>query len=216
MPYIVAHNAQYFSLNNTCSIGIYSKVNQDFNFCPDAQDILGSWVCSTDGTRTYSAGYNQKALAVDLIEQGFLYSGPIGEQFGFGDGYYHHLVLWSSSIGLATENSKDVWDVRAAIQTNASPFDENVNMLAVSCHMNAVPAETITGAMNSTAALDMWKATFQGLMYYGTGTRSISNPALELAILLNTMTMVQGGRQHASFHPGVGCGPHPRVHCPCD
>ncbi|KAJ5674934.1 uncharacterized protein N7477_004868 [Penicillium maclennaniae] len=193
MPYIVAHNAQYFSLNNTCPIGIYAKVNQDFNVCPDAQDILGSWVCSTVGTRTYSAAYNQEALAANLIEQGLLYASPTADYSGFADGYYNHLALWSSSTGLATENSNDVWDVRAAIQTNASPFEDNVNMLAMSCHMNATLAETITGAMNSTVALDTWKATFQGLMYYGTGTRSISDPALELAILLNTMTMVQGG-----------------------
>lgn len=193
MPYIVAHNAQYFSLNNTCPIGIYAKVNQDVKFCPGSQDILGSWACSIDGSRTYSTAYNKQALATDLIERGLLYSSPTAEYSGFGGGYYNHFVLWSSFTGSNTDNSTDTWDVRAAIQTNASPFDDNVTMLAMSCRMNAVPAEIITGAMNTTATLEVWKATFQGLMYYGTGTPSVSNPTLELAILLNTMTMVQGG-----------------------
>ncbi|RHZ46076.1 uncharacterized protein CDV56_104519 [Aspergillus thermomutatus] len=193
IPYIVAHNAQYFSLNNTCPVGIYAKVNQDINFCPGTQDILGSWVCSTNATRTYSAAYNQQALATDLIQQGLLYPSPAAEYSGFADGYYNHLVLWSSSAGLTSDNSSDAWNVRAAIQTNASPFDDNVTMLALSCAMDAAPAETIARAMNSTAALANWRATFQGLMYYGTGTPSVSDPERELAILLNTMTMVQGG-----------------------
>ncbi|KAJ5776972.1 hypothetical protein N7520_000218 [Penicillium odoratum] len=192
MPYIVAHNSQYFSVNNNCSIGIYAKVNQDVDFCPDTEDIFGSWTCSTEGTRTYSASYDRGLVTDDLIEQGLLYSNRAGEYSGFGDGYYNHFVIWSSSTGDATD-STDTWDVRAAIQTNASPYDDNVTMLPLSCSMNAPSAETILAEMNATASLETWAATFQGLMYYGTGTTSISDPTTELAILLNTMTMVQGG-----------------------
>ncbi|KAJ5538982.1 hypothetical protein N7513_007314 [Penicillium frequentans] len=193
MPYIVAHNSQYFSLHNTCAVGIYAKVNQDVTFCPDTQDILGTWVCSTDATRTYSAAYNMAELSADLIEQDLLYPDPTGEYSAFGE-YYNHFVTWSSSASLDTESSSTgTWDVRAAIQTNASPYDDNVTMLPLSCSMNAVPAEKITGAMNTTIALENWKTLFQGLMYYGTGTPSVSDPELGLAILLNTMTMVYGG-----------------------
>ncbi|KAJ5642892.1 uncharacterized protein N7484_005399 [Penicillium longicatenatum] len=193
MPYIVAHNSQYFSLNNTCPIGIYAKVNQDVTFCPGVEDILGTWVCSTDAIRTYSAAYDKAELSADLIEQGLLFPDPTGEYSGFGE-YYNHFVTWSSSIGLNTNSSSTgTWGVRAAIQTNASPYDDNVIMLPLSCSMSADLAEKITGAMNTTTALESWKTVFQGLMYYGTGTPSVSDPALELAVLLNTMTMVYGG-----------------------
>jgi hypothetical protein len=193
IPYIVAHNAQYFSLNNTCPIGIYAKVNRDITFCPDTQDILDSWVCSTGDHRPYTPGYNQLSLAEDLINQGLLYPNATFEYSGFGGGYYNHLVAWSSSAALSGNAINTTWDVRAAIQTNASPFDDNVKMLGISCSMTAPPVETIIRAMNSTATLEGWKATFQGLMYYGTGTPSVTNPTLQLAILLNTLTMVQGG-----------------------
>jgi hypothetical protein len=47
--------------------------------------------------------------------------------------------------------------------------------------------------MESVTSLGVWKATFQGLMYYGTGTPVVQDPEQELAMLLNTMVMVYGG-----------------------
>jgi hypothetical protein len=186
---VVVHNSQYFSTYNSCPYGIYTKVNRDTNFCPEEQDMLGTWSCTSEPSLTYSAGYSLPDIATDLQNRGLLYSNISAISSDFGDGYYGHAVMWSSSV---SDDSDTVWDVRAAIQTNDSPYD-NVVMLPVSCSMNAPNAETIQSQMESVTSLGVWKATFQGLMYYGTGTPVVQDPEQELAMLLNTMVMVYGG-----------------------
>jgi hypothetical protein len=186
---VVVHNSQYFSTYNSCPYGIYTNVNRDTNFCPEEQDMLGTWSCTSEPSLTYSAGYSLPDIATDLQNRGLLYSNISAISSDFGDGYYGHAVMWSSSV---SDDSDTVWDVRAAIQTNDSPYD-NVVMLPVSCSMNAPNAETIQSQMESVTSLGVWKATFQGLMYYGTGTPVVQDPEQELAMLLNTMVMVYGG-----------------------
>jgi hypothetical protein len=45
---------------------------------------------------------------------------------------------------------------------------------------------------------------FQGLMYYGTGTPVVVDPEAELAMLLNTMVMIQGGNNILLSVPALG------------
>lgn len=108
--------------------------------------------------------------------------------------------MWSSSA--TSDESDTVWDVRAAVQTNASPWDNTV-MLPLSCSMNAPTVENIQSQMWSISALNMWRLAFQGLMYYGTGTPVVQDPEQELAMLLNTMIMVYGGNNILLNSPAV-------------
>jgi hypothetical protein len=59
--------------------------------------------------------------------------------------------------------------------------------------MDAPLAKSVVSNMNSSAAIQMWRMAFQGLMYYGTFSPIIENPEEQLAILLNTMMMIQWG-----------------------
>jgi len=186
---IVVHNSQYFASNNSCPYGIYNKVNRDTNFCPQDQDILGTWLCSNGSPITYTAGYPVEEIAADFLNKGLLYTNASLEKSAFGD-YYDHFVMWSSSA--ESDTSDAVWNVLAAVQTNAWPTDPVV-MLPLSCSMNASNAETIQSQMESITALQVWKLSFQGLMFYGSGTPAVDDPGQELAMLLNTMVMVYGG-----------------------
>lgn len=188
-PYIVAHNSQYFSLNNTCPYGIFTKVNRATNFCAQGEDIIGTWSCSSGSVLSYPPGYSLNEIAIDFQNQDLMYSNISADRTDFGD-YYSHFVMWASS---ATSDAADtLWDVRAAVQTNGSPYD-NVTMLPLSCSMNATGAEVIASQMESLTSLQVWRLTFQGLMYYGSLTSVVDDPGQQLAMLLNTMIMVQGG-----------------------
>jgi hypothetical protein len=185
----VAHNSQYFSTNNSCPSGIYKKVNRDTNFCPQDQDILGTWSCTGGSPLTYAAGYPYQDIAEDFKERNLLYPNVSSERTTFGDDYYSHFAMWSSS---AADSSDTVWDVRAAVQMNAFPMD-NVEMLPLTCSMHALNAETMQSQMESVTSLKAWTMAFQGLMYYGSLTPAVKDPEQELAMLLNTMVMVYGG-----------------------
>jgi hypothetical protein len=191
MPYLVAHNAQYYSLNNTCYIGIYNKVNRATNFCPEAQDILGSWECNTsDSSIEYAAGASIDDINHDLYNRGLLYDHIMSAETTLGQ-RFTHLVLWSNSAD--TDVAGTIWNVLASVQTNASPLDENEIMLPLSCSMSAPAAEKIAANMASRSTMSEWSLIFQGLMYDGSDTPIVTDPATELAMLLNTIIMVQGG-----------------------
>jgi hypothetical protein len=137
-------------------------------------------------------------IGTDFQNRGLLYSNISSSYTAFGD-YYGHFIMWSSS---ASDESDTVWDVRAAVQTNYSPYDDVV-MLPLSCSVNAPSAETIQSQMESVTSLNVWKSAFQGLMYYGTGTPVIQDPEQELAMLLNTMVMVYGGNNMLLSVPAI-------------
>jgi len=136
----VVHNSQYFSTNNSCQYGIYTKVNRDINFCPQDQDILGTWSCTSGNPLTYDAGYPIEDIAADFENRGLMYPNATSGRTLFGNVYYGHFAMWSSSA--ASDSSNAVWDVRAAIQENALPKDP-VAMLPLACSMYAPSAETI-------------------------------------------------------------------------
>lgn len=69
-PYIVTHNAQIFSLKNSCPLGIYAKVNQDTSFCAAPQDILGTWTCNSSAPVTYQPNIALEDIISDLTSQG--------------------------------------------------------------------------------------------------------------------------------------------------
>jgi hypothetical protein len=94
---LVVHNSQYFSTYNSCPYGIYAKVNRDTDFCPEEQDILGTWSCTSEPTLTYSAGYSLQDIAADFQNRGLL-SNISAISSDFGDDYYGHAVMWGSSV----------------------------------------------------------------------------------------------------------------------
>lgn len=199
-PYIVVHNSQYFSLNNNCSYGIYNKVNRDTNFCAEDQDILGTWTCTSGNIISYSVGYSLDSIGADLLNQNLLYSSSTTAYTKVGT-YFSHAVMWGSSSPSNIPGTS--WDVLAAVQTNDSPY-ETTTMLPLSCSMNAPDAETVLEEMEPWTTLQAWEPTFQGLMYYGTGTPVVSDPEAGLAMLLNTMVMVQGGNNILLSTPVLG------------
>jgi hypothetical protein len=125
----------------------------------------------------------------DFQNRNLLYTNFSASYTEFGS-YYGHFVIWGNSAPLGVPGTS--WDVRTAIQTNASPYD-TVTMLPLSCSMSAPDAEIALQSMQPWATMQVWRLTFQGLMYYGTGTPVVVDPEAELTMLLNTMVMVQGG-----------------------
>jgi hypothetical protein len=199
-PYIVVHNSQYFSLNNSCTYGIYNKVNRDTSFCAENQDIVGTWECTNGNIISYPAGYSLDAIVSDFQNRNLLYANFSASYTEFGS-YYGHFAIWGNSAPSDVPGTS--WEVRAAIQTNASPYD-TVTMLPLSCSMSAPEAETALQSMQPWTTMQVWKMAFQGLMYYGTGTPVVVDPEAELAMLLNTMVMVQGGNNILLSVPALG------------
>jgi hypothetical protein len=67
--------------------------------------------------------------------------------------------------------------------------------------MDAPQAENTARNMNSSDTLQKWRLAFQGLMYYGSLTPIVEQPDEQLAILLNSMVMIQGGNNYPLSRP---------------
>ncbi|MCJ1311247.1 hypothetical protein MMC25_004918 [Agyrium rufum] len=199
-PYILIHNSQYTSINNSGSPGIFRKANRDPRFCPTDQDTLGTWSCTSGSLFSYAAGTPLEDVGADLQNQGLLYP-TVSATFTAYNNEYAHAIIWSSSA--ASDDAGTIWNVSAAVQTNPSPRDP-VSMLTLSCVLDAPEAEPIISKMQSLTTLEVWKFAFQGLMYYGSGTPLVQDPEQELAIVLNTMVMVQGGNNYVLASPPAG------------
>lgn len=201
-PVAVLQNAQIFAVNNTCPYGIYKKVNLDPSFCPDDKDIIGSWKCETTASLTLPAGTSNVTIINDLVSKKMLHTNWFDEYSGnTGAGSNtNHLVVWSTSAAANSDGSD--WGVLAAVQKNWEP-DEPVQLEALKCTMNAPGATNTARSMASLYDLKIWAPTFQGLMYWGTNTPAVNNVADQLAMLLNTMVMISGGRNYLLATPGV-------------
>lgn len=138
-PFLVAGNAQLYSVNNTCEAGIYWKVNDDSRFCSSPGDIIGAWNCSAVGEDiSYVFGdWTPDQIANDLSSKGLLYSSNYSlAQTSSSDPYdFTHLVIWSSS---ETDNSNQVFNVTASVETTADPSTQGITMHNMFCTMNAL------------------------------------------------------------------------------
>lgn len=137
-PFLVAGNAQIYSVNNTCEAGIYWKVNTDPRFCSTPEDLMGGWTCSAVGEDiSYTYGdWTIAQIANDLMSKDLLY-GPnySSARTGNSDPYdFTHLVIWSSS---EADNSQQVFNITASIDTTADPSTEGISMHSMSCIMEA-------------------------------------------------------------------------------
>ncbi|KAK9438304.1 hypothetical protein VB005_09312 [Metarhizium brunneum] len=150
-PVAVLQNAQIFAVNNTCSYGIYKKVNLDPSFCPDETDIIGSWKCALTTSLTLPARTSNTTIINDLRSKNMLYTNWFDEYSGnTGTGSdTNHLVVWSTSAAANSDGSD--WGVLAAVQKNWEP-DEPVQMDALKCTLNA-PGATNT-ARNMASLYD--------------------------------------------------------------
>ena len=197
-PVSVLQNAQMSAISNGCNYGIYRKVNLDLNFCPGEEDMIGSWKCSYVATnRTYPAGTDNATIFEDLITKGLLYENTFLELSHINDSF-NHLAMWSTSA--ASDSDGTEWSIRAAVQTNWQ-IDTDVQLAVLNCTMNAAGAANTHRNMASLYDLNGWVATFQGLMYWGTNTPAIGDILDQLAILLNTMTMIAGGNNYLLASP---------------
>ncbi|EFY87060.1 hypothetical protein MAC_06849 [Metarhizium acridum CQMa 102] len=201
-PVAVLQNAQVFAVNNTCPYGIYKKVNLDPSFCPDDSDIIGSWKCETTASLTLPAGTSNVTIINDLVSKKMLYTNWFDEysdNTGTGSNT-NHLVAWSTSAAANSDGSD--WGVLAAVQKSWEP-DEPVQLDALKCTLNAPGATNTARSMASLYDLRVWAPMFQGLMYWGTNTPAVGNVAGQLAMLLNTMIMISGGRNYLLATPGA-------------
>jgi len=199
-PYILVQNAQIFSQNNSCSVGIYTKVNEMSTFCAQPQDTFGTWNCDINSTQTYPSETTITEILNDLRSKSLLYSNVSYERYNMGNNGYNHLVAWSSSDGSDAETT--LWSVQAAVQELWNS-GEDIQMLPLYCWLDAPGTEDIVSQMDSPAALFAWSPTYQGLMYYGTGSNLIDKPEQQLAMLLNTIIMIQGGDNNVLTTPSI-------------
>ena len=199
-PYLVVQNAQIFSQNNSCSVGIYSKVNEMQTFCAQPQDTFGTWNCEINSTHTYPSETTIEEILSDLQSENLLYNNLSYASYNMDDNGYNHLVAWSSSD--SSDAKSTVWSVQAAVQELWNT-GEDIQMLPLYCWLDAPGAENIVSQMDSPETLLKWSLTYQGLMYYGTGSDMIGEPQQQLARLLNTIVMIQGGDNDVLNTPSI-------------
>ena len=198
-PALIANQAQATSLNNTGLQGIYRKINNSTDFRADADDYLGSWTCTDEGTLTYASTYTPDDITADLQKQGLIYPGTPGREV-YSDaalgtpwqstGNFDHLVIWGSS--LADNVTGQIFDMRVSIDLTTS-YSDPPEMWSFHCTMNASQAEYILIGMDSMWTTANWAPMLQGNVYDGALTTAYPNSGEIIARLLNTITMVAGG-----------------------
>lgn len=199
--FVIAQNSQYYSTNHSCQMGIYSKANQETNFCAQDNDILGTWLCTTGPNVSYTAGKSSTAIKTDLQKRALLpfNTSSIGIFRSEIDTDFSHLVLWGSDA--TSDLGDEIWGIQAAVQTK-STYEDPLEMLTMNCSMHAPAAEAVLREMYSWSALAEWVETFQGVMYYGSDSTVYSDFGGCMATLLNTMIMIQGSDDNLFSEPG--------------
>lgn len=192
-PYSVVSQAQVTSLLNGGLQGIYRKSNRDINFAADYQDVLGYWNCTRNILQfNYPSSVAVETISSDLYERGMLYGTQIS--VGADLGNISHLVILDSSAGDETDT---LFDVRFAVDT-AAFGNETKNMQCYQCvlHDTYDTLRSVQMGINSLETLTDWRQVFQGAIYEGTGTPASNNTGGILEQVLNSMTMVAGGRNY--------------------
>lgn len=201
-PERIASNAQIFSLNNGCPIGIYRKIPWTGNssFCANEYDIMGTWDCEPFGSDFNFLG---DATAEYIGE--WLYNNSLQYAYWSYTGYKNkndqpaQLVVWSSSLGDASAG--EPFNVLASVDLNGT-YAGTKTMRTYQCNVTAnywYPEDydhinSILEQMQSNASLQQWADGLEADLYLG-DQQDIESVGVgqSIAQRLNSMTMVQGG-----------------------
>lgn len=195
-----ASTAQLFSIYNGGYMGIYKKLDNNTYFLADESDVVGYWLCNPDGgPKTYSNSIYDAEIWEDMRKQGLLYqygwSSNISDVEDSGQIYgraWKTIIVTSSS-----ENHRDQWDVRAAI--DLSDTDQNTKIMqAYHCVVSSTDdsglVEGVISNISIIPTLETWLYGIQGEMYNGQDkSQAVEFPNVTIAWMLNSMVMVSGG-----------------------
>jgi hypothetical protein len=195
---LIASNAQIFSYDNGCEIGIFRKVPWTGNssFCAGWDDILGTWECNDLGQdQSFSVDADDTTIANELVSQNLQYFDWSSTSLTEADGKSTHLVLWSGSND---DTSDSPFDVLASIDLDGFYTDDKI-MRTYHCKVTSTvdsymaSINQILSQMHSNTSLSQWVDGLDASLYMGSGTNAKTEfAALHIAQRLNAMTMVQG------------------------
>jgi hypothetical protein len=95
-PALIASNAQFYSADSNCSVGIYKKVPQDGDpaFCGRDNDILGRWECEDQNKDTsFGSDVTVQSVTEDLIQANLQYLNTSNYKYYNGEGQTTHLAI---------------------------------------------------------------------------------------------------------------------------
>jgi hypothetical protein len=215
-PALLASNSQISSVLNGCKMGIYNKVPQDDDpqFCPSDEEILGTWDCED----VQHDVIIPPDFTPDEINQ-YLYNNSLqyvphsaGTYIQNGTNFTTHYVSWSTSVDGSTNSA---FDVLTSVDLNTTE-GEVKTMRTYHCALasNSSALEGIQGIlsqMDAPEAVSEWGPQLERAIYLGAFSNATEDAGLQIAALLNSMTMVQGGNNDVfSYYDneefsGYGC-----------
>ncbi|KUJ23484.1 uncharacterized protein LY89DRAFT_663913 [Mollisia scopiformis] len=175
-PVLVASNAQITSYINGGMTGIYRKANNDSTFMSQPEDVLGSW------------------------NLGMLYSnGSTYDYIDSAGNTSSTLMIWSASV---PDGAKGPFDVTIAFDRYASWIDGKT-MIGCLCAVSS-ESESDLNDINEILSwivandtLWQWITWLPPAVYTGAGSNASDYSFYNLAQILNSLTMVEGGGDRA-------------------
>ncbi|KAH6669343.1 hypothetical protein B0J14DRAFT_672252 [Halenospora varia] len=205
---LVAASSQTISSFNGGYIGIYKKANGAQNFSADASDVLGSWNCSDVH---HDLNFAPTVLADDIVtslqNSGLQYNSTWRTMVSSDSGRRStQLITWSSS---KLDNEAEPFEVRASVDQGYNADSEKTIksyhcLVSSSTQTEADLIGTILAKMKSNSTMGEWIHGLPSLIYEGEGTPASGDSALYISVLLNTMTMVEGGTASLLSVPSPG------------
>ncbi|KAH8679892.1 hypothetical protein BGZ60DRAFT_561402 [Tricladium varicosporioides] len=205
---VIATSSQTISSLNGGEIGVYKKANGAQNFSADTNDLLGGWKCSDV---LHDITFAPTVLADDVVTS--------LQSYGLQYNYTWHIMVSSDSgrrstqlIALSsskTDSENEAFEVRASIDQGYNSAAEKV-MKSYHCQVSSPTQteadiiDTILSGMESNTTISEWINGLPSLIYDGQGTPASAYSDLYISVLLNTMTMVQGGTASLLSVPGPG------------
>ncbi len=193
--YDMVTNAQATSLRNGGVQGIYVKVNDDQNFRPDEQDVVGTWVCEATGSsKTFSKNSSVDTIVQGLLDDGLLFNVSYWYNFqrsGSGD---HGSFVWSASQG---DRPVAPWTVLAAVEASVNTALPK-QMDVYSCYMSAPSLSWLLEKIEVNNNLQAWVLIVMANVYptLAAPTNYVAppsnDPGLVIATKLNAMMMITG------------------------
>ena len=227
-PAQIALNAQIFSDDNNqlidnydCQTGIFRKIPWSGNvtFCANEYDVMGTWDCEIYGNDyDFDGSSDVYSIADFLYNNSLQYSPWATNEYYFTDSsgveVPAHLVIWSSSIG--SDELGSPFDVLVSVDLNGT-YTGTKTMRTFQCQVVSDDADDLShikdilSTIPSNTTLYDWSSSLETILYMGDGTNIDNDPDLRIALLLNALTMVQGGSNSIlkppldTDYPGYGC-----------
>jgi hypothetical protein len=206
----IVTQARITSRTNGGLTGIYSKVNSDASFRADAQDVIGSWVCSdihNDTSYPPSLTLTPQDVLDNLVNSGLLYNGSSAASGNIPSLGWNTFVGWGASV---LNNVAMPWDARVAVDMTGFAGNESVYnprlIRTFDCTLNGSSIDWILTMMDGDTTMEQWVLALQDSIYAGGATAVTES----IAGMLEIMTQVGWGgsvstNDTTTVNPTQGC-----------